>query len=534
MAIRTGKVIMAKNIRLDKSYKNVLSYSESQMVTLITNNAVQSFTNCSFIRPGENAIKLEMTYNNALKCNYLAFQNPDYSNKWFFAFIDEVEYVSEKTVIVRYTIDEFHTWYDYWQPDLCFVEREHTNNDTPGNNLIPERLELGEYVANGDIQAVSYGITGGRIIAMCAPYEPDGTGWEAVMVNGIPVSGCLTFYTDIMSLSVALRVYATHAQVDTISSVFLVPADIIDDNRITEKTSADNYKYYVWEGHGSVEQKDFHIHARYTSLNGYTPVNQKMLTAPFQGLLLHNNAGSSNFIGYEYFSNPSDPVIRCQGTMTVGGSIISFPLNYKGKPSNILEGISCGKLPTLSWSADVYTNWLTQNAVNIGMGLAGGMFSMMIGGMGAVAGSASAGEAIGGGVHDVANILGEMYQHSLAPVVSRGNVNQGDVMSASGVNLVYAQPMSITAQYAERIDKYFTRFGYQTNLVKMPNQVGRRYWNFVKIAPGEDIGHSTANDYFSVPASSMEAINQIYRNGVTIWHDHANVGNFSLSNTIVS
>lgn len=533
MAVRTGKVIMAKNIHLDKSYKNVLSYSESQMVTLLTQNAVNSFTNCSFLRPGENAIKLDMSYNSALRCNYIGFQNPDYSNKWFFGFIDEIEYVSDRTVIVRYTIDEFHTWFDYWQPALCFVEREHTNNDTPGNNLIPERLELGEYVGNGTIEPVSYGITGGRIIAMCAPYEPDGTSWESVMVNGIPVSGCLTFYTDIMSLAVALRLYATHAQVDTISAVYLVPADIIDDDRITEKTSVDDYKYYVFEGHENVEQKDFHIHGRYNSLNGYTPVNKKLLTAPFQGILLHNNAGTSNFLGYEYFDDPTDPTIRCQGVMSIGGSIFSFPQNYKGKPANFLEGISCGKLPTLSWSADIYTNWITQNAVNIGMGLAGGMYSLMVGGMGAAAGSGSAGEAIGSGVNEIANVLGEMYQHSLAPLVSRGNVNQGDVMTASGHNLVYAQPMSITAQFAERIDKYFTRFGYQTNMVKIPNQTGRQYWNFVKIAPGEDIGHSTSNDYFSVPASSMETINKIYQNGVTIWHDHSNIGNFNLNNAIV-
>ena len=534
MALKNSKVIMAKNIRLEKDYANVLSYNTASMVALCTDNAVQTFNHCMFLRPGENSFQLEMSYNDALRCNYVAFQNPDYSNKWFFAFIDSVEYINDGNTKINYTVDEFSTWWDYWQPDQCFVEREHTNDDTPGNNLIPERLELGEYVANGDIQPVSYGVTGGRIIAMCAPYEPDGTGWEAVMVNGIPVSGCLTFYTDIMSLSVALRVYATHAQIDTISTVFLVPADIIDNNKITEKTSSDTYKYYVWNGDSNVEQKDFHLHARYTSLNGYTPVNGKMLTAPFQGVLLHNNAGSSNFLGYEYFSNPGDPVVRCQGTMTVGGSIFSFPRDYKGKPSNILEGISCGKLPTLSWSADVYTNWLTQNAVNIGMGLAGGMFEVMVGGMGLAGGAEEAGSTLGGGINSIIGVLGEMYKHSLAPVVSRGNVNQGDVMTASGVNLVYAQPISITAQYAERIDKFMTRFGYQTNLLKVPNQIGRQYWNFVKIAPGESIGHSLSTDYFSVPASSMETINNIYRRGVTIWHNHDNIGDYSLSNTIVS
>ena len=57
MAIRTGKVILARDIRLDRQYKNILNYSESQMLTLVTNKAVASASNCSFIRQGENAIK---------------------------------------------------------------------------------------------------------------------------------------------------------------------------------------------------------------------------------------------------------------------------------------------------------------------------------------------------------------------------------------------------------------------------------------------------------------------------------------------
>ena len=75
--------------QLDRGYKNVLSYSETEMVSLLTTNAVGTFTNCSFVLPDENVITIEMPYGNAIKCNYLGFQNPDYSNKWFFAFIDK-------------------------------------------------------------------------------------------------------------------------------------------------------------------------------------------------------------------------------------------------------------------------------------------------------------------------------------------------------------------------------------------------------------------------------------------------------------
>ena len=158
MAVRTGKVILAKGIKLDKNYKDIMDYTESQMVTLLQSKAVGTFNNCSFIRQGENAILVEIPYGDALKANYIGFQNPDYSNKWFFGFIDEVEYVSDKTTRINYTIDECSTWFDYWNPRKCFVVREHTNDDTIGHNTVPEPLEIGEYVCMGTHQMFVYNI----------------------------------------------------------------------------------------------------------------------------------------------------------------------------------------------------------------------------------------------------------------------------------------------------------------------------------------------------------------------------------------
>ena len=535
MALKNSKVIMAKNIRLEKDYTNVLSYSESDMVALCTANAVQTFNHCMFLRHGENKIQLGMSYNNALKCNYLAFQNPDYSNKWFFAFIDSIDYVSDKVVTVNYTIDEFSTWWDYWQPDECFIEREHTMDDTPGANLIPEKLELGEYVSNGAVQRVSFDSDNQLIAMASSQYEPDGTSWECVRVGGIPQSGCLTLHESIIDFSACLRKMAQDGHIDNVYSVYLVPKTIIDlVGDCDVKALSGNVTYYAYNGTSAPSSHDYTISGRPTTIDTYTPVNGKLLTAPFTGVLLYNLAGSTNFLGYEYFTTPSTPQIRCIGVPTVGCSIISLPLNYKNREINYLEGISCGKFPALSWSADIYTNWLTQNAVNIGTGLAGGMFDVMVGGMGMAGGVEGAGSALGAGVSEIKNILGEMYQHSIAPITTRGNTNQGDVYTAGGNNEVFTHCVSITAQFARRIDKYFSRFGYQTNQTKIANQLGRTNWNFVKIANGESIGHSTNNDYFSVPTSSMETINNIYRKGVTIWHNHANIGNYSLSNTIVT
>lgn len=69
--------------------------------------------------------------------------------------------------------------------------------------------------------------------------------------------------------------------------------------------------------------------------------------------------------------------------------------------------------------------------------------------------------------------------------------------------------------------------GYKINRVKTPNITGRTYWNYVEIGSSEDIG------YGDVPSNFMEIINNACRKGVTIWHNHSNVGNFNLDNTII-
>ena len=97
MGLQNSKIIICKNIKLEKDYKDVINYTEQQMVTLCTTNAVAIDSTYSFIRSEKNVIKTSFSYEDALKCNYMAFQNPDYSNKWFFAFIDDVEYANDGT-----------------------------------------------------------------------------------------------------------------------------------------------------------------------------------------------------------------------------------------------------------------------------------------------------------------------------------------------------------------------------------------------------------------------------------------------------
>lgn len=148
-----SKVILAKNIRLDRQYTNVIDYTESQLLSLLRNDShiVKEVSGYSFIRQ-QNSIQVNISFSQCLQSNYIAFQNADYSNKWFFAFIDDVKYIGDNNTEILYTIDAWSTFFSDWKIQPCFVVREHVNNDEVGVHTLPENVELGEYINN----AVNY------------------------------------------------------------------------------------------------------------------------------------------------------------------------------------------------------------------------------------------------------------------------------------------------------------------------------------------------------------------------------------------
>jgi small conductance mechanosensitive channel len=168
------------------------------------------------------------------------------------------------------------------------------------------------------------------------------------------------------------------------------------------------------------------------TINGYTPINKKLLTFPYNYMLLSNNNGSSNILHYERFSgNTCNFTIK--GVPTVGGSIKIIPTNYDSNLNSEEEGLIAGKLPTLNWSDDEYTNWLTQNSVNIALGVASagitivGGLGMMASGGGAVAGAGAVAAAIAIALKDsLANVAGGIFLLITKPFVT------DDVISVSG------------------------------------------------------------------------------------------------------
>lgn len=561
MATLHSEIILCRNIKLDKNYINVLSYSTEQMLDLCRRNAIATASDYSFIRQHNNNIFTGFTYEQCLQANYIAFQNKDYSNKWFFAFIDEVNYSGESNTEIRYTIDAWSTFFDNWQKQPCYITRQHVNDDRLGLHIIYEGLNVGE------VEAINV-VKDDALDNTCGYYIVVGSNWDigdnsnpskqivgSSLYNGLISAEKLFVFSAALGSSIEQAVInlqlflfqtASDGHLADIRNVYIVPNFCISagDLQIHEKTVGDSTCTYYTIPYNTEIPTSKLTGTCNTNYSGYKPKNNKCYIYPYHYLYVTNNNGNNAIYKYENFENFNSPEFQINLIMTIGCSGRIIPQNYKGIRDNVDESLPLAKYPICEWNCDAYINWLSANAVNvpttIALSMGGGASTMIPMSNSSLAsgsdtnsrqqniinnlgGAAGAGTSIAGGI---ASTIGAFYSASLLPSVQGGN-NTGDVIFVSNANNVLIYEYKVKDQFLKVIDEYFTRFGYRINEVTMPNIVGRRNWNYIEIPSSESIG------YGSVPSQYMEQINNACRKGVTIWHNHDNLGNFNLDNSIV-
>ena len=553
---RNGKVILSKGIKLDKSYKQVLSFSEANMISLMSDNShlVSYKTNYSFIRE-RGSIQVQETYANCLKANYMAFQNTDYSGKWFFCFIDKCTYINSNTTEIYYTVDVWTTWFDYWNPKTCYVVRQHATSDGIGENTVPEGIEHGGYIVNGTnyyhesrFEDYVYMVISTNKI----PQDQQTGSYRYVSMGGAVVNGYVHALATADEVDEIAKIIDSQQDGNNILFVYMVPSVLIPASAIDDQTSG------LLKSWASPYNDSKKVLSRPTSLDGYTPVNKKLLTYPYQFCYFDNLSGASNILKYELsgrspgLNNLEAGAIYIQyfGVPTIGGSVIAIPQYYENNVLKLNEALVLGKYPTLGWSEDAYINWLTQNSVNntvnniktageiaLGVGAIAGGIALAGTGVGASLTpsliTTGTGMLASGGV-DAINSAIEDRQHQIEPDSYKGNTNAGDILTCIGAMGFDFNGMSIKSSWAQKIDKFFTRFGYKQNAIMQPNLSHRANYNYVQISKDSTTAYSNNHNNICVPASDLELINNIFRAGVTVWNNHTNLGDYSVTNGITS
>lgn len=497
-------VRILRNCPLDNTYDHTIYFSSATAQrNYFMGLTAYTFSNLSYNRLNRGQLKVNRRAEDMYNCNYMMYQNSSFGDRWFYAFITSVEYVSNDVSLITFEIDVMQTWFFDVEIEQCFVEREHVMNDAIGANLQPEPVDLGEYVFNN---YTSSGLLNEPVIVLNSNVNAEGEEIQPTLAGGIFHGTGYTFAdATVTGQNLIRQVLDRFGNWDELNEnvvcCYMYDRHFLDTEHITATTPA---SYQITKP------------KNYGTLDGYTPKNNKLYTYPYNYLLVTTDSGDSVDLKYEYFSG-SNCTFTIVGDVSPSPSVICDPTNYKGCGRYRNERLTLSGFPQCTFNIDSFKAWLSQTASNpdlfASVGQAAATGATTGGGYGAAAGAA---------MSLISTAIGGVMSYVNPPTI-KGSAHTS-VAFASGTKDFYFFPATIQADFAKRIDNFLDVYGYAVNAHKIPNRNGRTHWNYVK--------NKVTNLVGNAPADDVAKIVSIYNNGITFWNNGSEVGNYSLDNTL--
>lgn len=467
-------------------------------------------TALSYTREQRNFLRVELPMSRLINASYIRFKNTSFENKWFYAFVKNVEYINNNCTQVNFELDVMMTWMGTFTLHECFIERQHTVGDEIGANICDEGLETGEYICEGTLMTNLFDEY--RIYIFQSEGLDEG-GMTGLTYGGI-YSG-LFMYECLNAASANSHIQAMidANKADIFVMIMMLPKHFVPNHVMGwEEPTTDNVV----------------IPKPYTSLNGYIPRNKKLFVYPYCFLTAYNTEGTAIDYRYEYFNTlPDDTstgsaVFEVKSAITAQPEIACYPKNYKGFSRAYSEKITITNFPKCAWSVDAYKAYLAMQQSNLPVALSNARTQVMAGmAMGRPLMSALGAYS---GLKDISNLLSTQIIHPSMPSHAKGQQTNDLFVGMKAKNFYFYQ-MCITKNYAMMIDSYFDMYGYAVRQHGVPNMNARPNWTYVKT-----INCAVGGD---IPADDAKAIENIFNNGVRFWKNHNNIGNYSLANAPV-
>lgn len=519
---------------------------------------------CYYVRENRNMVRVEIPMSTLIGAEYMRFKNTLFENKWWYAFVVDVNYINNNTTEVTFQMDYIMSWMGEFYLNECYVERQHTLTDNIGDNITDENLAIGEYVTNkrkrilGDdgninINSPNYWeylilvSPGGTYV----PYSHGGlySGFAFESVRGLTNTSDLEDKITEITESTFIP-WSTDPE--KIQGIQIIPS------AFSPTQFWDNTLPYFGE-QGPYEYEE-NLDIRHTNLDGYEPKNNKLYTFPFNFLRITNGEGSEHVYKYEFFkdrpNNLNVQAIRFNavGLCGVKAEIALIPLNYKlgehlkdetastepvgYKYPCYEEQLTMMGFPQVAWSVDTFKAYFAQYMSGVAIETTNiaedyGK-SQLLNYLNNDTGSM---EFLTGRVTGEISAISKLAKEAVEPVVKssiasaikprllRGRATT-DLMVALLDKDFYAHYTSINAKSAEIIDNYFTMFGYADKTVHQPSMNARPHWTYVKT-----IGCKIT---CACPASDAEVIENAFNRGVRFWKNHTEIGNYSLDNSPIT
>lgn len=581
------------NAPVDYQMNNVLWLaSEKEEANFFLSKTKFSFDNCRAVNndgdPWEITVPLTdgSTLDDYYNCNYLMWRNPQFSNKWFYAYIGTPRPASAGSVTVPFQVDYWQTWHWSCEFPATMVRRETVKDDTIGANLIEENVETGEFVISpADIGSTTYTGIGTDIIEesgwdtkpcvlIAYTYKPSETTAETdpgtYIINAVKDASD-SFYYKLSNIAPSFAGGRFQQGIYQACNFIAFEVDTTDQDKLN--AAIESVNFYLQKLVDGVMIQSVQIlrmipkfmapasgvqpinsayprvnnikgKASPTTFGSYTPNNNKLYTQQFNYLVIDNGAGAQMEMGYEYFKGdsmqgvpPRTPTFRLYSQLSNSPACRLIPYSYKGPSDreNPLYSLELNTYPQCSYSynemrADYFAN---QNsyAVKGVRGVSDALFNT-IGAVASITESAATLNPAGmvSGIAQIANTALDAAD-TIAKQKDRARI-PNEVVGLSDSNIQFAigrmtfieYRMQVQSYYAKIIDNYFTAYGYAINDIKKPELNTRTRFNFIWTQGANVLG--------DLPTEAKNVINRQMDAGLRIWHDPSAWMDYSVKNTI--
>lgn len=566
MYIQPNSIVrLLTNVPLDNTYAHTIYFgSKSAQVSYFEGKTKAGciFSQQSYQRYDKGVIRLQKLADDIFDCNYMMFQNTAYGNRWFFAFINTVEYISNTVCEITYEIDVIQTWFFDVTLLQSFVEREHSVTDVAGDNIVPEPVPLGEEYMGVPRQTELFS---DYDVVIVSPYYIDLSNtyneiWQPIKssdvtsIQKLPCGLCYEAVNMQTQFSEAREGYLVPLEyflhkfpdMNDIACIYIIPHSFVDwiDGAGHVYTHVELNEFSGYNPISYEEEVVFFDSKPLALAHGYVPKNKKLLTYPYNKIVIDTNDGNTFDYAFEFFSTQNIR-FKIKSNLNANTNFKAVPLFYKGEDENFTEGCLLTDFPTVPIAIDSFKAWWAQNKTRIGLQVASDVL-----GVGTGLGSVMAGSLIktpvtkvlsktgakmmaGGfedvgksGVRGIGGTIAELTDRSRLRMHPKAGSLDGSLELAHNKKDFVAIQYSVNPQNALIIDDFFNCYGYATHRVKVPNRNVRPHWTFVKTI---DI-----NVESNAPADDTNKICSIYDKGITFWRHANEVGNYSLDNSPVA
>ena len=338
-------IYILNNIPLNKSYEHTVYYPDKDtQAQAFMAYKKYTLTDYSYQRSQLGTIRVQLKYEQLIDCNYLMFKNTNYENKWFYAFITGIGYVSNDVTDVYYDLDVMQTWcYDYTF-GKTFVERHHDAYDRLYGNTVPEGLELGSEYRLIQGKSYSYAKPLAWVIIATTTVKDESAYQISGIITGV-YSGLRVYYIeDIGELTRIIGKFINEGLEDAIVAFYQVPK--ID-------------KYHM----SDVQTDEITFTQQMNLGNGYKPRNKKLFSYPYSFLEVYNTLGTSVELKFDQFENigASTVTFKVEKVIFPQANVVITPKWYRGYMWDYEYSSVYGLFPTCAFAGDAFKVWWAQN-----------------------------------------------------------------------------------------------------------------------------------------------------------------------------